>query len=158
MDMKLVQCIVLLLITSAVEADVFKCEVNGKTIFSDAPCAEHAETIEMKVYQPKAEDIKKQQQTTQQYQRDSKHNAFLALRAQNETLEKQIIGLQKEHDQKLKAMRGKTYRSGNYVATKEHGLFKRMRQMSVEYLARIEQIRKQIKQNEQKMAELQSGQ
>lgn len=141
-----------------VEAQVFKCIVNDETVFSDRACAEDAEKLEIKIYQPKSEAIKQQQQTTQQYQQDSKHNAFLALRSENKKLQKRIVALQKEHDEKLKEMGKKTYRSGSYVATNERGLFKRMNELSADYRARINQLKAQISQNDREMAQLQSAQ
>ena len=102
MDKKLLITTFFFVAIPAAQAEVFKCVEAGKTVFSDQPCAENAEKLELNIYQPKSEDIKKQQQTTQQYQRDSQHNAFLTLRSKNESLEKQIVQLQKEHDKKLK--------------------------------------------------------
>lgn len=158
MDNKALILISMLLISPVTQAEIFKCVGAGKTVFSDKPCADDAEKLELKLYKPKAEDIEKQQQTTQQYQRDSRHNDFLSLRSENERLEKQITQLQKEHDQKLKEMSGNIYRSGEYIATKEHGLFKRMRQVSAEYKNKIEQVENQIESNKAKMDQLQSGQ
>jgi hypothetical protein len=118
MDNKTFILLIMLLSSPMAQAEIFKCIVAGKTVFSDTACADNAEKLELNVYQPKAEDIEKQKQTTHQYQRDSKHNAFLLLRSENENLERQIIQLQKEHDQKLREMSEKTYRSGDYVATR----------------------------------------
>ena len=52
-------------------------------------------------------------------------------------------------------MSKKTYRSGKYVATREQGLFKRMRQVSAQYKNRIELIENQIQLNKSKMNQLQ---
>ena len=74
MDKKLLITTFFFVAIPAAQAEVFKCVEAGKTVFSDQPCAENAEKLELNIYQPKSEDIKKQQQTTQQYQRDSQHN------------------------------------------------------------------------------------
>lgn len=158
LDIRILITLSFLTLPIMLEAQVFKCIVNGKTVFSDRACAGNAEKLDLKIYQPKAEDIKQQQQTTQRYQKNSKHNAFLALRSENEKLRQQITQLQKEHGEKLKEMRNKTYRSGSYVVTNERGLFKRMNELSADYRARINQLKAQISQNGREMVQLQSGQ
>jgi uncharacterized protein DUF4124 len=110
MDIRIITSVFFLILSSSVHAEVYKCLVNGNTVFSDKPCGDNAEKIDIQVYQPKTADIKQQQRTTLRYQQDSKHNQLLELRKQNKSLKAQIVQLQKRRDAEIKVLQKKTYR------------------------------------------------
>lgn len=46
------------LLTAGPAAAVYKCQVNGETVFSQTPCAANAEEVQLKVHRPSEADIK----------------------------------------------------------------------------------------------------
>ncbi|MGD9888025.1 MAG: DUF4124 domain-containing protein [Halothiobacillaceae bacterium] len=42
------------------QAEIFKCVQNGKTTFSQQPCAANAQLVELDVHQPSAQSVKEQ--------------------------------------------------------------------------------------------------
>ncbi|MDD3610100.1 MAG: DUF4124 domain-containing protein [Halothiobacillaceae bacterium] len=91
----------LLLTASAPAHAVYKCVVNGKTVFSQTPCAEDAEQIELKVVRPTDEQIAQQAQIGQRY---DKMSTGYALDRQIQTLE-QKIGARRAELDRLRATR-----------------------------------------------------
>ncbi len=156
MTMRISFVIILVALSQSVSAQVYQCDVNGNIEFSDTPCAGNGQQIKLQIYQPKAEDIVKQRQTTQRYQKESRYVEIEALTKHNEQLKQQIIQLQKQHDAELQVLQKKTYRySDTHIAETEPGLFKKMRLLTADYQARIKNIENEIAKNEQKIAQLQ---
>jgi len=148
MDIRVI-IITLLLVPSTTYADIYKCEVNGKTIFSDKACSTAAKKVEINVYQPKVEDVKKIQQTTLGYEKDSRLDDVAALRKKNERLKAKVIRLQKKRKKELASFNDKIYAySDTHVATREPGLFEKMHVISEEYKKKISVIEEQIKRNQ----------
>lgn len=46
-----------LLVAPAAHSDIYKCVINGKTVFSQEPCAADAIIVRPEIYTPHAEDI-----------------------------------------------------------------------------------------------------
>lgn len=156
MTIRLFTVITLMAISPSISAQIYQCKVNGNTEYSDIPCTGNEQEIELQVYQPTAEDIVKQRQTTKSYQRESRYVEVEALTKNNKQLKQQIAQLQKQYDAELQVLQKKTYRySDTHIAATEPGLFKKMRILTADYQARIRNLENEIAQNEQKIARLQ---
>jgi hypothetical protein len=138
-----------------VQADIYKCEINGQIEFSGQPCADNAERIELKVRQPSAKAIAEQEARTESFQEESKFSDINSLNRQNDALEAQIAALEKERQTVLAVMGTKTYQvDEDIIGTREHGLFKRMREIGADYDRKVDQLRQQIDQNDLKIEQL----
>lgn len=156
--MKLIVGLLLLGITLPGQAEIYKCTVNGKLQFSDQPCSDKAEVVELKLYQPKAEDINEQQQITQRYKEDSRVNEIESLKEKNEKLKEEITRTAKQWDAEMKALNEKTYPvSDTEIGTREPDLGKQKRAVRDKYQQKIEQLQDEISRNETRLAELSSG-
>jgi hypothetical protein len=141
-------CGLALLMSLPLQADIFRCQINGSTVFSDQPCADDARKIEVEVYQPDAAAVSEQQAITETFKEESRINRIHQLKQKNESLSRQISRLQESRDAELATLRERTYDYGNgYVATHERGLFQKMDQLDNEYDKQIEQLRLQIQHN-----------
>ncbi len=110
----------LLLTASAPAHAVYKCVVNGKTVFSQTPCAEDAEQIEPKVIHPTDEQIAQQAQISQRY---DKLSTGYALDRQIQALEQKISAhrtelnrLRATRDRQLSALRHMKNHANNNLA------------------------------------------
>jgi len=136
---------------------MYKCELNSEWSFSDQPCAPNAEKIELKVYQPKSEDIDKQRKLTKRNTEDSQYYDLDVLRAKNDALKANITQLLKQRDVELKVLNKSIYNySDTYVATSEYGLFRKIDEVNAKYRMKIERVNDEIKHNEVKMFNLKS--
>ncbi len=52
--------LLILLLSSNAQAEIFKCVQDGRTIFSQQPCAANAQIVELEVYRPSAQAAKEQ--------------------------------------------------------------------------------------------------
>lgn len=52
--------LLILLLSSSAQAEIFKCVQDGRTTFSQQPCAADAQIVELEVYQPSAQAVKEQ--------------------------------------------------------------------------------------------------
>lgn len=156
MDVRFFTTIVLLFFLLPSQAEVYKCIVNGKTIFSDQPCAKDAEKIELKLYKPKTEDIQRQQQSTQSFSENSRVNEILTLRKMNVVLENKKIQLKKEMEAQLKILEKKTYSVPNGRASTERGVFQKMADVTNQYQRDVQATNVEINKNERKISELTS--
>lgn len=55
--MRSIILLVAMLVATTAQADIYKCVINGKTTFSQTPCAADAVIIKPEVYTPYAQDI-----------------------------------------------------------------------------------------------------
>jgi len=138
-----------------VKADIYKCQLNGNTVFSDQPCSSQAEKIDLKIRQPQQQDIENQQQLTARFEEDSRVNQIHSLHSENKQLEQQINALEVAQQHEFQALAEKTYRTedGKIVST-EHGLFDKMNVVAKNYQNRIAELEKKIKTNEQALSVL----
>ncbi len=155
MDIRLVLTLCFLCLFNSVHAEIYKCTVDDSTVFSDEPCADNAQKIEVKVYQPKADDIEKQRKTTALYQQDAKVNEIQTLQKSNESLKAKIQQLQQQRQAELQVLQAKTYQySDTEIASTEPGVFKKMNAVNAEYQSKIETVNAQIQHNEQRINQL----
>lgn len=153
--MKRVAMLLVLMLVLPVQAEIFKCTVNGNTTFSDQPCAEDAEAISLKLRQPDTEAVNAQQAVTQDFQEASRINRIHTLKRKNEVLTARIDQLQQERQAELDALRKRTYlMDDGRMATREHGLFEEMDNVDAEYQERIRQLEQEIQQNQQQILQL----
>jgi hypothetical protein len=158
MAMRVLTVLFILMLGLPVQAEIYKCTVNGKTQFSDQPCSDKAEIIEIKIHQPEAEDVTTQQQITQQFKEESRVNTIHSLHKENETLKTQITELEKQREAELEELSQRTYQyDDDTIATKEPGLFQEMNDVMVSYQKKIRQIENLIQQNESTMSQLQQN-
>lgn len=147
--------IVLLCTSLVAAADIYKCNENGNTVFSDQPCSDKAEKLELKLRQPQQQDIAKQQLITATFEEESRISQIHLLNNKNAELEQQIKNLQQSQQTALKSLAEKTYQTEDgRIATKEHGLFKRMAQVFEDHQQKITQLQKEIKTNEDLLSDL----
>jgi len=147
--------IVFLLVSSSSFADIYKCNVNGEQVFSDQPCTRNAEKVELKVYQPKAEDINQQQRATKRYIEDSQYDEIDALRKKNKSLKVKIHQLIKQRNKKVQLLNEKVYEySDTIIASSDPNVFKNIEALNAEYLRKIDQLEAEIHRNELRMSEI----
>jgi len=131
-----------------VQAEVYKCTLNGQTAFSDQPCSEQAEKIDIKVKQPEQTAIDEQQAITATFEEESRVSQIHSLNQQNDQLEMEIIRLGQQRDSELEALSARTYiTEDGRMATSEHGLFQKMDEVEARYQQQVEQIQYQIQKN-----------
>jgi len=156
MDVRIFSLVCLLAVFSTAQAEIYKCTVDGKTIFSDQACATDAEIIEIDVYKPSAEDVQQQQQSTQGFSESSRVSEILALKKKNEVLENKKLQLQKSTEQQLKALEKKTYSVANGTVSTERGVFQKMADVENDYRRGVNNINAEIQKNENKISKLTS--
>jgi uncharacterized protein DUF4124 len=156
MDVRIFSLVCLLAIFPTAQAEIYKCTVDGKTIFSDQACATNAEIIDIKVHQPSDESIQQQQQSTQGFSESSRVSEILALKKKNEALENKKLQLQKSTEQQLKALEKKTYSVPNGTVSTERGVFQKMADVENDYRRGVNNINAEIQKNEQKISKLTS--
>jgi ubiquinone biosynthesis protein UbiJ len=138
-----------------VQAEVYKCTVNGRTEFSDQPCSDQAEKIEIKVTQPEQTAIDEQRAITATFKEESRVTEIHTLNQQNDHLEAEISRLERQRDAELEELSARTYiTEDGRMATSEHGLFQRMDEVTAEYQTAIELIRQQIQRNQNQLNNL----
>ena len=145
----------LCLMSLPLQAEIFKCSVHGQTEFSDKPCAEQAEKIELKVTQPEQAAIEEQKAITATFEEESRVTEIHALNQKNDDLEAEIIRLQQQRDNELRALSARTYTTEDgRMATTEHGLFQKMDEVEAHYQNQIELIKQQINSNKSQLNNL----
>lgn len=138
-----------------VQAEVYKCTVNGRTEFSDQPCSDQAQKIEIKVTQPEQTAIDEQRAITATFEEESRVTEIHTLNQQNDHLEAEISRLERQRDAELEELSARTYiTEDGRMATSEHGLFQRMDEVTAEYQTAIELIRQQIQRNQNQLNNL----
>ena len=131
-----------------VQAEIYKCTINGRTEFSDQPCSEQAEKIDLKVSQPQQTAIEQQQAITATFEEESRVTQIHSLNQHNDDLESEIIRLEQQRDAELEELSARTYiTEDGRMATSEHGLFQRMDEVEADYQQQLEQIQQQIQKN-----------
>lgn len=131
-----------------VQAEVYKCTVSGRTEFSDQPCSEQAEKIELKVTQPEQDAIERQQAITATFEEESRVTEIHTLNQKNDHLAAEISRLERQRDAELEELSARTYiTEDGRMATSEHGLFQRMDEVEAHYQQQVEQIQYQIRKN-----------
>jgi uncharacterized membrane protein YdfJ with MMPL/SSD domain len=156
MDVRILYLLCFFVFFSVAQAEIYKCTVNGKMIFSDQACATNAEIIDIKVYKPSYEAVQQQQQSTKRFSESSRVSDILALKKKNEALENRKLQLQKSAEQQLKELEKKTYSVPNGTASTERGVFQKMADVENNYRRDVNKINAEIQNNERKISELTS--
>lgn len=144
-----------LLVVFPLQADVYKCTVNNTTTFSDHPCSDNAERIEIKTTPPATVDIETQQAITATFEEEARVSEVTRLNKENDDIEAEIIALQQQREAELERLRERTYQlDDGRMATSENGLFDKMNQVMVETKQKIEALQAVIRANEFRLSEL----
>jgi len=90
-------------------AEIYKCVNEGKTVFSQTPCAPNAVLVNPTLYQPSAQSVRDQQQTQQSLEAMSKgidrDYGLLVLQRRIADADETIARLLHERDQRIAALR-----------------------------------------------------
>jgi len=154
MDVRILFIVCLLTAFTTAQAEIYKCTVDGKTSFSDQPCAKNAEILDIKIYKPSTEDIQQQQQSTQRFSESSRVSEILDLKKKNEALENKKLQLQRNMEKELKVLEKKTYSVENGTVSTERGVFQKMADAQNNYRRDVNKINVEIQKNEQKISRL----
>lgn len=146
--------ILLLLMPALAQASVYRCVIDGVTTFSQTPCAEDAEKIEVKPVQPATEQGADATQSAREHLDQvsvdvRKRNINIQIRR----LEDRRRGLQRQRDaelDRLKAQQG-TARNNLAGATYHAGLAQEMRAVNERYTADINSLQTEIDQLRQEL-------
>jgi predicted RNase H-like nuclease (RuvC/YqgF family) len=147
---------ILILSVLPAQAEVFKCTVNGKLTYSDKPCAENAESIELNYYKPRQEDIDRQLETTQRFEEGSRINKIEFIKEQNKRLQTQIKRANSQYDIDMAEMmkQGEVYKKGDKLYSKVHGLPEKIKQYKQNHQKTINRLQQQLSSNEKEIDRL----
>lgn len=118
----MIRCAFILTATLAcatASADVYKCQKDGKTVFSDQPCSQGAEKINIKPASGHADSVSEADAVAASKAFVDKTNANAkrnALDADIERAQDRINSLQNDRDRELAALREKKQRANNNLA------------------------------------------
>lgn len=144
-----------LLVVLPLQADVYKCTVNNTTMFSDQPCSDNAERIEIKTTPPATVDVETQQTITATFEEEARVSEVTRLNKENDDIEAEIIALQQQREADLESLRERTYQlDDGRMATSEPGLFDKMNQVMIDTKQKIEALHAVIRANEFRLSEL----
>lgn len=142
-------------LTLPLQADIFKCTVDGNTLFSDQPCADNAVRLEIEARQPNDKAVASQQAITQRFREESRVNRVHSLKQKNNALSARIDQLQQDRQTELDHLRQRTYTSDDgRMATREHGLFEEMDRLDAEFQQQIQDLKQEIQHNQQQIHQL----
>lgn len=108
------------LLAAGPAAAVYKCQVNGETVFSQTPCAANAEEVQLKVHRPSEDEAKaaeeratwlKEESAAMRADRKSREAAIEITR-----LEREIEVYQDQMDKELVALREQKATANNNLA------------------------------------------
>lgn len=138
-----------------VQAEVYKCMINDQVEFSDQPCSEQAEKIELKVAQPEQIAVDQQQAITATFEEESRINQIHSLNQKNDQLEAEILRLEQQRDAELRTLSARTYTTEDgRIMTSEHGLFQKMDEVAAHYHQAIESLKQRINSNQNQLNNL----
>jgi predicted RNase H-like nuclease (RuvC/YqgF family) len=138
------------LLTAGPAAAVYKCDINGETVFSQTPCAADAEKVEVKVHRPSEEEAKAAEERASWA---SGENA--AMRAERKSreagieikkLETAIEVYQRDMDRELAALRDQKASASNNLAgaTWEQSIATEMQAVVEKYNTKIKLAKDRI--------------
>lgn len=145
------------LLATAPAAAVYKCQVNGETVFSQTPCAANAEEVQLKVHRPSDDEAKAAEQRATWLKEEN-----AAMRAERKSreagieiakLEREIEVYHEQMDKELAALREQKASANNNLAgaTLEQSI-------ATEMQAVVEKYNTKIKLNRDKIAVLRASQ
>lgn len=136
----------------AANAAIYKCVVDGETVFSERPCSANAEEVQVRVTRP---DAGAQAEAAARASSIADHQrAMAAERRQREVrheiddLESRIRVAQREMDAELAALRARKAKAANNLAgaTLEQGVAAEMQAVTAKHQARIDAAQARLKQ------------
>ena len=159
MEMRLVTIVIVtLLLQGAVKADIYQCMLSGTVVFSDKPCAEDAEKLNLSVYRPSQQAVDQQQQTTQQFEQKAMLHELQQLRDDRNKIRENLAQIQRDRKKALKVYTSQLYSIGDEkLATREQDLFQKMNVVAQEYDAKTRQAQKQLKQVDYQIAKIEAN-
>lgn len=126
----------------AVAATAYKCEVDGRVVFSDRPCGDNQQEVEVQTQEPAEStwDYKAARQEQQQYLRREE------LEREIRQAEARIRNLQRERDAEIAALRRSQRYSANNLAgaTRNQSIAQEMQAVSNNYQTQIETERNRL--------------
>jgi hypothetical protein len=156
-----------LCLASGVQAQVYKCKIDGKTVFSDQPCAADAKPMDVRPaagradsgassFQPSAAPINASSNPQALVERMERDRERRALEHQINDRRSQINAEQAAMDRDLGALRQQKQRANNNLAgaTWEKSISEEMNAVVARYDVRIRALQDEIKRMEADLAGL----
>jgi len=133
-----------LLITTQASAGIYKCTIDGETIFSQQPCSANAEEITVKTHEPSADEIEQAAERRSRLEENNTTSASDRKRREAEikikNAEKRIATYQKKMESELAALAKKKEAANNNLAgaTYEQSISTEMEAASKKWTAKID--------------------
>ena len=145
----------ILIISFPVKAEFYKCVVNGKSTFSDRPCAEDSEKIEIKVYRPETNKISSTHERTERMTFKSK---IYRVKSRIKSKEREIKRYRIAMDRELSDLKDKKRFAANNSsgATWEISISNEMESVVAKYNSKISGAEGEIKHYRRELSDLQS--
>lgn len=140
--MRLIAVLIPLIFSATVSAEVYKCtDPQGKTVFSDRPCGDDAETVDVKVH---SSGISHGPQGD--FQKVSDDIERRKLERKIDRLEDEIDAMEDARANKLAQLRAKKNQANNNLAgaTWEQSIATEMRAITDDFNARIERRQAEV--------------
>lgn len=146
-----------LVIVGSAQAEIFKCQIDGKTTFSQTPCATDAQKLELKIYRPSDEAVQQAAEREKQLADSNETDRADRLKRQAKqeivNTEKQIAATESQMEKELALLRAKKARANNNLAgaVYEQSISKEMDAVVTKYNAKIEVYREKISRLREKL-------
>jgi len=138
----------LLLLPLTATAGIYRCEIDGEMVFSQLPCSENAEEIELQVYTPEAAETGEPPDGNQETAPSGPEGESYVERKR---LERQISGLEKDaeklarqRDKELDALKKRLKQASSQLQAAELQL--KAVDVQNSYNSRISDITKQLRE------------
>jgi hypothetical protein len=144
-------------------AEIYKCVNEGKTVFSQAPCAPNAVVVNPSVYQPSTQSIREQQQSQKSMEMMSKgidrDYGLLVLQRRMADADENIARLLSERDQRIAALRMELaqVRQDKSGAASRKALSTEISNLRDQYKTSIDLARGDLRRAEKEYSRLQRG-
>lgn len=136
-----------LVMAGAANAGIYKCTENGAVVFSQTPCSDSAEKVEVRTYTPDPEEVRRQQERVEQS--NKKLDAAIEQREVDRNiskLQRKIRGYQRRMDSELSALRRKKLAANNNLAGAawEQSISDEMKAVTEKYKTKIQVTQSEI--------------
>jgi len=144
-------------------AEIYKCVNEGKTVFSQMPCAPNAVVVNPTLYQPSAQSIREQQQSQKSMEAMSKgidrDYGLLVLQRRMTDADETIARLLYERDQRIAALRMELaqVRQDKSGAASRKALSTEISNLRDQYKISIDLARDDLRRAEKEYSRLQRG-
>lgn len=142
---------------SVAQAGMYQCEVNGKPYFSDRPCGNETQSVDIDYYTPDAGSSEEAIESSEAAQ--SKIEAYTEkrrLKRKLNTAESRLRSLRQRRDSELAALRQKKRLANNNLAGAvwEDSISQEMTAVTARYNSDIESARAEVDRLKQAMEQL----